>query len=242
MIHVASEGAVTTVTLDRPERRNAVDHATLVELRQILARAAEQRVRALVLAGAGGTFCAGADLTGVEDHGFADELRAVLTGLTELPAATIASVQGAALGAGCQLAMACDLRVGTASAYFGIPANRLGLMVDAWTVQRVAQLVGGSVARAMLLAAQTVSADEAATIGLLNRTGDLEEAKAWARSIAELAPLSVAGHKLALERLQPAGVADDVVSEVMRAVWSSSDAQEGRAAFLEKRTARFLGR
>ncbi len=138
--------------------------------------------------------------------------------------------------------MACDLRVGTASAYFGIPANRLGLMVDAWTVQRVAQLVGGSVARAMLLAAQTVSADEAATIGLLNRTGDLEEAKAWARSIAELAPLSVAGHKLALERLQPPGVADDVVSEVMRAVWSSSDAREGRAAFLEKRTARFLGR
>ena len=129
----------------------------------------------------------------------------MLTGLTELPAATIASVQGAALGAGCQLAMACDLRVGTASACFGIPANRLGLMVDAWTVQRVAQLVGGSVARAMLLAAQTVSADEALTIGLLNRTGDLEEAKAWARSIAELAPLSVAGHKLALERLQPAG-------------------------------------
>jgi enoyl-CoA hydratase len=94
----------------------------------------------------------------------------------------------------------------------------------------------------MLLAAQTVSADEALTIGLLNRTGDLEEAMAWARSIAELAPLSVAGHKLALERLQPPGVADDVVSEMVRAVWSSSDAQEGRAAFLEKRPPRFLGR
>jgi enoyl-CoA hydratase len=93
----------------------------------------------------------------------------------------------------------------------------------------------------MLVAAQTISADEALTIGLLNRTGDLEEAKAWAGAIAELAPLSVAGHKLALERLQPPGMADDVVAQALRTVWSSRDAQEGRAAFLEKRQPRFTG-
>ena len=162
MIHVATEGAVTTVTLDRPERRNAVDHATLVELRQIIARAAEQRVRALVLAGAGGHV-----LRRRRPHrrrGSRLRRRAAGRAHRSRPSCRpppSPRCRAPRSGAGCQLAMACDLRVGTASAYFGIPANRLGLMVDAWTIQRVAQLVGGSVARAMLLAAQTVSADEA---------------------------------------------------------------------------------
>src|SRR3954453_1490950 len=122
MIHTEWRWAMGVVTIDRPQRRNAVDHEALIGLRAAIDEAADRQVRALVLMGAGGTFCAGADLTGVEGAGFASALRAVLDGLTELPAATIAGVEGAALGAGTQLAAACDLRVATPMAVFGVPA------------------------------------------------------------------------------------------------------------------------
>jgi enoyl-CoA hydratase len=241
VIHVAHDGRVTVVTIDRPARRNAVDHATLVELRATIDRASSDGTRVLVLTGAGPAFSAGADLTGVETTGFADALRGVLTGLTEAPFATLAAVNGAALGAGCQLAIACDLRVAAPGAYFGVPANRLGLMVDAWTVRRLDQLVGGSVARAVLLAAEDVDADEAHRIGLANRLGAVEDALVWAGQIAGLAPLSLAGHKLSLERLHPPLPADDEVQAAFERVWRSADAQEGRQAFLEKRPPDFRG-
>jgi enoyl-CoA hydratase len=242
VIHVAVDDAVVVLTLDRPERRNAVNHATLVELRAALDQARADRARVVVLAGAGGTFCAGADLTGVEDEGFAGELAAVLRSLTELPAATIAAVEGAALGAGCQLAIACDLRVAATDALFGIPAVRLGLMVDAWTIERLVQMVGGSTARAILLAGERVSAADANRVGLVNRIGDREAAMAWAHHISGLAPLSVAGHKLALERLGSPSPPSDEVLAVIHGVWASADAVEGRAAFLEKRPPAFQGR
>jgi enoyl-CoA hydratase len=242
VIHVAVDDAVVVLTLDRPERRNAVNHHTLVELRAALDRARAEGARVVVLAGAGGTFCAGADLTGVEDEGFAGELAAVLRSLTELPAATIAAVEGAALGAGCQLAIACDLRVAATDALFGIPAVRLGLMVDAWTIERLVQMVGGSTTRAILLAGERVSAADANRIGLVNRIGDREAAMAWAHHIAGLAPLSVAGHKLALERLGSPSPPNDEVLAVIHGVWASADAIEGRAAFLEKRPPAFQGR
>lgn len=245
MIHTSRNGPVTTVTLDRPERRNAVNLETLVELRAAIDQASDDGTRVLVLCGAGGTFCAGADLTGVEGPGFAAALTGVLTGLTELPAVTLAAVQGAALGAGTQLAIACDLRMAAPDAFFGIPASRLGLMVDAWTVQRLALLVGGSVAREMLLAAENLTADHAQALGLVHRTGGVDDALAWADRLAALAPLSVAGHKLALERLSggtvPA-VADADIEAAFRRVWASEDAQEGPAAFLAKRPPAFKGR
>jgi len=242
VIHVSSEADVTVVTLDRPERRNAVDLETLLELRGVIDGVAADRSRVLVLTGARGTFCAGADLTGVEGRDFGAALTAVLTGLTALRACTVAAVQGAALGAGTQLAVACDLRVASTDAFFGVPASRLGLMVDQWTVQRVALLVGGSAARAMLLAAEQVSAERALGLGLVHRIGGMEDALAWAQRIAALAPMSVAGHKLALERMFPPVPPDADVLAAFQTVWASEDAREGPAAFLAKRPARFQGR
>src|SRR5690606_15067557 len=129
------------------------DHATLEALAAALDEAGEE-VRALVLTGAGGHFCAGADLSGVEDEAFTGLLRSVLDRLRLAPYVTIAAADGAALGAGTQLAIACDLRVATPQTSFGIPAGRLGLAVDAWTVDRLAVLAGAGPARAMLLAAE----------------------------------------------------------------------------------------
>ena len=136
-VHTEWRGQVLLVTLDRPERRNAVDHATLIALREAQAAAAADRARVLVLTGAPPAFCAGADLGGVEDHGFTATLGEVLRGFGELPAVCIAAVDGPALGAGMQLAAACDLRVATPASVFGIPAARLGLAIDEWTIERV---------------------------------------------------------------------------------------------------------
>jgi enoyl-CoA hydratase len=225
------------LTIDRPERRNAVDLDTLVELRVAIDEARERQVRVLVLTGAGGTFCAGADLTGVESDGFFAALRGVLTGLTDLPAVTIAAVEGAALGAGTQMAAACDLRIATADARFGIPAARLGLMVDRWTVQRLVALFGAGPARAILLGAVTYTGEDAMRMGFVQRLGTLSDAITWATAIADLAPLSIAGHKLVLEHPDDEAAIADAITRA----WHSADAYEGPKAFLEKRKPWFTG-
>jgi enoyl-CoA hydratase len=239
VIHTERRGAVVVVTIDRQERRNAVDAEALDELLTAIDGAADARV--LVLTGAGGHFCAGADLTGVEGPGFALVLRRVLDALAEVPFVTLAAVDGAALGAGMQLAAACDLRVATLDARFGIPAAKLGLMVDHWTVQRVALLAGHGPARAMLLAAETLAGADALRLGLAQRLGGLEDALAWAGELATLAPLTIAGHKLMLRRLeQSVGGEPDVRAAFTRA-WASHDLAEGMAAFRERRPPTFRG-
>lgn len=234
MIHTEARGHVCVVTIDRPERRNAVDHEALGALAEVLDGCGDD-VRALVLTGAGGHFCAGADLSGVEDDSFTALLRSVLDRLRLAPFVTIAAADGAALGAGTQLAIACDLRVATPAASFGIPAGRLGLAVDVWTVERLALLAGQGPARSMLLAAEVVKGDEAHRLGLVQRLGDLDDALAWADEIAALAPLTLRAHKAALE-----GAAD--ATEAVERAWASADLQEGLTAFRERRRPMFHGR
>jgi enoyl-CoA hydratase len=242
VIHLEDRGPVALVTIDRQERRNALDHEALEQLLDALVRSAPAGV--VVVTGAGGHFCAGADLSGVDDPSFTDLLRQVLAALRDDPRATIAACDGAALGAGTQLAVACDLRVATASARFGIPAAKLGLSVDHWTVQRLALLAGAGPARAMLLGAETYGGEDAASIGLVQRVGDLDAALGWADEIATLAPLTIAAHKVALNRLEMAvGRGDDPdVIAAGEAAWASDDLQEGMAAFRERRLPRFHGR
>ena len=234
MIHTEARGHVAVVTIDRPERRNAVDHATLDALVAALDGCGDA-VRALVLTGAAGHFCAGADLSGVEDGSFTEALHAVLGRLRLAPFVTIAAVDGAALGAGTQLAIACDLRLATPQASFGIPAGRLGLAVDGWTVERLALLAGHGPARAMLLAAEVVKGDEAHRLGLVQRLGSLTEALAWADDVAALAPLTLRAHKAMLE-----GRAD--AAAALERAWGSDDLQEGLAAFRERRRPVFHAR
>ncbi len=239
----AADGArtgVLLVTLDRPERRNAVDHATLLALDAAQALAAEARV--LVLTGTPPAFCAGADLTGVEEGEFATLLGAVLRGFTALPIPTVAAVDGAAFGAGTQLVVACDLRVATPTSRFAVPAARLGLVVDHWTVERLARELGWPVARAMLIGAETYDGAALHATGAVHRLGDLDDALQWARQLAGLAPLTIAAHKLALERSAPDPAPDELVAAARLAAWRSADAVEGRAAFLAKRPPMFHGR
>lgn len=234
VIHTDDRGQVVVVTIDRPARRNALDHAALEGLATALDGCGDD-VRALVLTGAGGHFCAGADLSGVEDASFTDLLRAVLDRLRSAPFVTIAAAGGAALGAGTQLAVACDLRVADPAASFGIPAGRLGLAVDGWTVERVALLAGHGPARAMLLGGEVLSGEEAHRLGFVQRLGGLDDALAWAGDIADLAPLTLRAHKAALEGLPDAPAA-------RQRAWDSDDLQEGLAAFRERRRPVFRAR
>ncbi len=232
---------VVTITMDRAERRNALDPAACESLTAEFGDAAATGARVIVLTGAGPHFCAGADLTAVHDAGMAAALRRLLASICAIPVPVIAAVQGAALGAGTQLALACDLRVVAPSARFGIPAAKLGLMVDHWTVQRLALLAGHGPARVMLLAAEELDAEAALRIGLAQRAGDLGDAQAWAHDIAALAPLTLAGHKLALNHLEFDGSDDVEVARAHERVWTSADALEGPAAFREHRTPFFEG-
>jgi enoyl-CoA hydratase len=242
MVRVEWRDRVVVVTIDRPERRNAVDHATLLALADAQRQATEGGARVLVLTGAPPAFCAGADLTGVESGDFVTALVAALSGFTQLAIPTIAAIDGPALGAGTQLAIACDLRVATPTSVLGIPAAKLGLVVDRWTVDRLAREFGASVARAMLLSAQTYTAAQLHVMGAIHRQGGLAEALEWADQLAGLAPLTIAGHKLALEGLAPPPGVDELFEVARTAAWDSADAEEGRTAFLQKRPAKFEGR
>ena len=243
-VDLGHDGFVSIVTLDRPSRRNAVDHATLLELLDVQAAVAARTpdaIRAVVLTGKPPAFSAGADLNGVEEGQFATDLAAVLHGFGSLPVPVIAAIDGPALGAGAQLAIATDLRVATATSVLGIPAAKLGLVVDHWTIRRLASEFSPPIARAMLLAAETYSAEQLHRAGGIHRLGGLEDAVDWAHELARLAPLTIAGHKLGLERAGIDAPVDELFEAARSLAWASRDAEEGRTAFLDKRPARFTG-
>lgn len=232
--------SVCKVVIDRPEKRNAVDLATLQALHEAQATAVSGGARVLVLTGTPPAFCSGADLGGVELGEFTDTLLSVLRSFGSMDCLTLASIDGPALGAGSQLAAACDLRMATPKSKFGVPAAKLGLAVDSWTVERIGREAGWSVARYMLLTAEAIYAD-ALIGGFVHRLGNLENAMTWAHELSLLAPLTVKAHKMALERSSGADISFAAVEHARLAAWASNDANEGRRAFLEKRAPDFLG-
>jgi enoyl-CoA hydratase len=241
-VHLEHRDRVALVTIDRPERRNAVDHDTWLALKRVQGEVVAAGSRCLVLTGAPPAFCAGADLAGVESGEFAVALAAALRGFTELPIPTIAAIDGPALGAGTQLVVSCDLRVATARSVFGIPAAKLGLVVDHWTIERLTRELGWPIARAMLLVATTYRTEQLVASGAVHRVGTLDDALAWAGELAALAPLTMASHKLGLEASGGSPVPDTAFEAARIAAWASEDAEEGRRAFLAKRPPNFNGR
>lgn len=231
---------VAVVTIDRPERRNAVNHRALVMLAEVQHSVA-QRARVVVLTGAPPAFCAGADLTGVEDDEFAGALSRALRGFAALPCVTLAAIDGPALGAGTQLAVACDLRIATPDSQFGVPAAKLGLAVDQWTIERLGREFGWSVARHMLLGVGVYTARQLHDQGGVHRLGGLDDALVWAEELAQYAPITVAAHKRGLEAAAGEPTHDDDFEMLRAKAWASRDAEEGRTAFLEKRTPQFRG-
>ena len=242
-------------TIDRPERRNALNAELCDQLRTHLEE--NPGLRAVVITGAGVAFCAGADIlqraqdTGGLEHGGGDTFRPafeqVLDAINDYPAPVIAAINGVALGAGMQLVVACDLRIAAPTAKLGIPAAKLGIILSPANVQRLATLVGQGAARDVLLTARAMDVDEARQIGLVQMVADDARAAGLevAAEIATLAPVSVQGHKRALNIVAKGAALDDAavaeLEQLETAAFASADLQEGLAAFGEKRKPRFQG-
>ncbi len=255
MVRVAREGAVAVVTVDRQETLNALDQETLEALRDRLRELADDpETRVVVLTGAGErAFVAGADIAQMRAMGVA-EARAwgelgqeVATLLETMPKPTIAAVNGFALGGGCELALACDLRYAAATAKLGQPEVSIGVVPGWGGTQRLARVAGLGFAKELVYTGRMASAEEAHARGLVNAVFPAEELLERtldvARDLATKSPLVLREAKrLASRSLDgplAAGLADEL--EAFAQLFASDDQKEGMAAFLEKREPRFTG-
>jgi enoyl-CoA hydratase len=248
-VDVARSGAVAVVTIDRPDALNALDVPTLTELRDRLAELAQDdTVRALVLTGAGEkAFVAGADIKymsgldpdGAKAWGALGHEAGLL--LETMPKPTIAAINGFALGGGCELALACDLRYAASRAKLGQPEINLGIVPGWGGTQRLARVCGIGVAKDLIFSGRTVDAEEALRIGLVNAVADpvLDLALETANALAAKSPGALALAKR-LVNLAPAALAAE--ADAFGELFSSDDAKEGLTAFVEKREPRFTGR
>jgi enoyl-CoA hydratase len=246
---------VATLTVNRPEKRNALSAAVRRDILEALDELRhEDEVRVLVFTGAGEkAFIAGADITEFAERSPLEqrtvmEGRRVFDEIAAYPKPTIAMVNGFALGGGCELAMACDLRVAARSAQFGQPEIRLGLIPGGGGTQRLPRLVGAGRALRMILSGELVAAEEAHRIGLADMLVDderlLETTMELARAIAGHSPVALRLAKAAVAAAweTPLGSGLALERELFITAFASEDRREGVAAFLEKRSAEFRGR
>ncbi len=241
MIGVTQAEAVMTIELQRPERRNALNSQLVEELREAVLKAGDGVTRAIVLTGQGTVFCAGADLSGdAFAADYPDRLIELHKAMDATPMPVIGAINGPAIGAGLQLAMQCDLRVVAPEAFFQFPTSKYGLALDNWSIRRLSSLVGHGRARAMLLAAEKLTAEVALQTGMANRIGTLAEAQAWAAEIAGLAPLAIQHAKRVLndDAIEETG---PVHKELFDKAWNSQDVIEAQIARVEKRPPKFQG-
>lgn len=253
-IRVTTEAGIATLTIDRPDVRNALDLETVRECRAALETlAGDETVGVLIVTGAGeASFVAGADIGELNRRTVADGLAAINSSffaeVERFPRPTIAAVNGYALGGGCELALACDIRVAADTARFGQPELGLGIIPGAGGTQRLPRIVGLGRAKHLVLTGTIIDAAEALAIGLVSEVvpaADLvERSRALARRILRQGPLAARLAKLALNASARVDLDSGLLIETLAQgiAFGSDDKQEGTGAFLEKRTPSFKGR
>ncbi len=256
LLEGSDDGRIATLTLNRPEARNALSVAMCDAIVGGLAEVDRSGARVLIIRGAGKVFCSGADLAAVSGSGalrFLPAFERMLDALARHRLPTVASIHGAALGGGFQLASVCDFRVAETTSKIGIPSSKLGILVNFENIERLVLLAGPALAKEMLMSGRTYSGEEAERAGLVNRSvaGDILQAatQRLAAELSQRAPLSVQGTKVSIQAVLDhlGSTRDDkkeVVAELDRlvaAVYESEDLQEGLRALSEQRAPNFEG-
>ena len=254
---VTLENGVKRITINRPERRNAVDTESIALLTEAIASSADDASRVLILTGSGDSFCAGADLqaSGTESLVAKDVTKALregvnplITAMRTLPKPIVGRVHGHAVGVGCNFALACDLIFASEEARFSQIFIKIGLMPDGGGTYLLPRLVGYHKAFELMATGDVIGAEEAFALGLVNRVVPLAELDATVNSVAELLAQSPG---IALARIK-AGLNNGLDSDLASALefeavnqgdcFRSKDFAEGVTAFLQKRKAVFTGK
>ncbi|MCH7843109.1 MAG: enoyl-CoA hydratase/isomerase family protein [Chloroflexi bacterium] len=253
-----STAPVATVTFNRPKQRNAISFAMWRDFSNIMRKLdADRDVRAVVITGAGEeAFSAGADIQDFEEHRsnstkgrvYNDVVNGALQTLSDMATPTISMIRGFAVGGGCELAVATDLRIASDDSRMGIPVGKLGISIGHREMRGLVDLVGKGNALYILLSARLLDAQESLRIGLVNQVVRPEELHDYtyklANDIASLAPLSHAVNKLTMRQVENKPSLEDLTKEeadLPLTQFDTKDYQEGYKAFLEKRRPNFVG-
>ena len=252
---VQRDGAIATVTLNRPDRLNALDAATWALVAETMARlSADESLRCVVIRGAGGNFAAGADIQSFERERadtaqalvYATHMKAALAAVAEGTHPTVALIEGVCVGGGLELASVCDIRVCGQSSRFGVPIKKLGLTMSYAELVPFVDLVGPAAAKEILLEGEGVGADRARAFGLVNRVvpdAEVEtQAYASAKRIAEGAPLVARWHRKFIRRVLDGRPLTQAEIDEGYAATDTEDYKIGVRAFLDKKPAKFVGR
>lgn len=248
------DGAIAWLTLQRPEKLNALSPDLLAQgVAAVNQIASSGDIRCLILRGAGRAFCAGADLSSMQEMTTTQAQRRfertnLWQALEDLPLPTIAAVHGYCFGGGCELALACDFRLAADSARFGQPEIKVGIIPGAGGTQRLPRLVGMTHAKELVFLGDPIDANEAYRIGLVNRVvpadGLADEARRWAEKLTALPPLSLRAAKTVMNRGRGLELSSALELERLgfASLFGTEDQKEGVRAFLEKRPPSFKGR
>jgi enoyl-CoA hydratase len=253
-IKVDLSESIATLTIDRPEVKNALNLETVTELRGALQKlAADEAIGVLILTGSGETaFVSGADINDIRARGRDEGLAAINSSLfaeiERFPRPTIAAVNGYALGGGCELALACDIRIASDTAKFGQPELGLGIIPGAGATQRLPRIIGLGRAKHLILTGDVIDAKQALEIGLITAVappGQLQiRARELAKKILRQGPLAARLAKIALNASARVDMDSGLLIETLAQAlcYSSEDKLEGTTAFLEKRKPKFTGK
>jgi len=254
-LNYQKEGPVAVIQINRPQKKNSLNTELRHEMESVMREiAADTKQRAVILTGGEEIFCAGADISEIEGTASAEaayqharEFQILFEQFEALPQPVIAAVSGYALGGGCELALACDFRIASDTARFGLPEMKIGAFPGGGGTQRLPRLIGTAKAKEMILIGDPITAEQALAVGLVMKVTPkaklMQEANTFAAKLASLPRLALQASKMLINRSQEMDLASGLELEARSfgAIAHTHDLAEGTKAFMEKRKPNFTG-